>query len=69
MEFTSFVTWAFPALLTGAIITGVRILWKLEKSVEKLNEKLGKLMGEHQMNTKDIERHEREIQSLKEHRA
>lgn len=60
MNFSSFIEWAFLAVVSGGVI----VLWQMKESVSDLNAKISVLIAEHQQSKETIKDHESRIRSL-----
>ena len=64
-NFSTFIEWAFMAILSGATIYGVRILSELNKSVDKLNITVAQLIVRHEWHDSQIEDLKRQFEQLR----
>ena len=60
MDFNAFINWAFLGLLTGSVI----ILYGLKNSVDKLNERMAKVIEKMDWHERMLDRHDNRISDL-----
>jgi hypothetical protein len=65
MEFKDFMLWVFYGVIGFSAISAVTILSSLKNSVGELNNKISVIIEKTIWHEKWLERHEKELQSLK----
>lgn len=66
MDFSKFVEWAFQAILLGIAAYGASAIGGIKNSVNELNTKIGIIIEKTQWHEKWLERHDEEIQKIKD---
>jgi hypothetical protein len=66
MRFEKFVNWAFLALITGAVVFGVRVLSNLDESVRNLNLTVATMLVKDEYQDKEIKANRDEIKLIKD---
>jgi len=60
-QFIQFIQWGFYALLSGVALYAVKVLSKLEDSVEQLNVNFASMLEKDKTHERDISRHDAEF--------
>lgn len=69
VEFPTFVDWALKGFIGLCVVQGVRILSGMKISIDELNNKMATIMERTNWHSKDIDRLEKRITRLEEHKC
>lgn len=69
MDFTTFVNWAFLAIISGTVMYGVKVLTNLNESVEKLNVTVAQMLVKHEFHDKEIDELKNDVHFLRKQLA
>ena len=56
MNFDSFLSWGFTALLSGVLVYGVKILQDIKNSVDELNERMATIIEKTAWHEREMEK-------------